>query len=88
MHKLKYSLELRKQVLKDWEETGNIESVSQKHDVPIHAIYRFKKMEKQSPEKDLKKKTQELEEIIRKKDLENRILKELLKKSYDVFELE
>jgi hypothetical protein len=41
MERGKYSSVLIEQVLKDFEPTGDINLVSQKHSVPTDAIYRF-----------------------------------------------
>ncbi len=88
MAREKYSIELISQVLKDFSSTGDVNLASQKYGVPTHAIYRFRRDTLKSPEiskdKKIKKHTQELAD----KDLENQILRELLKKTYQVMPIE
>ena len=84
MSRKKYSPELIAQVLNDLNSTGDINIVSQKHGVPVHAIYRFRRDSLKEPEVAKEKKIKELTKELADKDLENRILRELLKKTYQV----
>ena len=88
MSQIKYSEEQRKQALKELELTGDAHLVSQKLGIPVHAIYRFRREKLNSPqiskEKEIKRLTKELKEA----DLENRILRELLKKTYQVMPID
>lgn len=88
MSREKYSPELKAQILKDLEETRDVGLVSQRHGVPRHAIYRFKRDALIPPgvnkDKLLKQKEKELQDM----ELENKILRELLKKTYQVMPIE
>lgn len=83
-----YSPELRRQVLKDLEELKSVPLVAKKHGIPAHAIYRFKKDELHAPEVNKDKKIRELRTQLDEKDLENKILRDLLKKTYQVMPIE
>lgn len=88
MSKEKYMPELKERVLKDLDEVGDIKIVCERHNVPKHAVYRFRRerLNRPSGNKDLKIKS--LNKELREKDLENRILRELLKKTYQVMPIE
>lgn len=88
MSRKKYLPELIAQVLSDLKNTGDINTVSQKHGVPVHAIYRFRREQLKSPELSKEKKIKELTKELADKDLENRILRELLKKTYQVMPID
>lgn len=88
MAKEKYSPELKEQVLKDLDEIGDINVVCQKHNVPKHAVYRFRRSRLNSPSLNKDKQIKSLSKELREKDLENRILRELLKKTYQVMPIE
>ncbi len=80
-----YSKELRDQVVKECIETGNYGAVSSKHDIPITTIYGWIKRHKSKQKKDSRKDVKELEVELKDVQLENRILKELLKKSHQLW---
>jgi hypothetical protein len=84
MPKTKYKPELIEQALADFESTGDVSSVSQKYKIPIHAIYRFRRDKLKAPELSKDKKIKELTKEVSDKDLEIQILRELLKKTYQV----
>lgn len=88
MGREKYSSELIEQVLKDLESTGDVSLVSQKHSIPAHAIYRFRREKLKAPEISKDKKIKVLSKELAEKDLENQILRELLKKTYQVMPIE
>jgi transposase-like protein len=88
MGKIKYSEELVKQVLSDFESTGDVHLVSKKHGVPAYAIYRFRRRTLKTPEASKDKKIKELTKELANKELENKVLRELLKKTYQVMPIE
>ena len=88
MGKAKYSDELIELVLKDLDETRDIDLVSSKHNVPKHAIYRFRRTRLKAPEINKDKQISRLNKELKEKDLENQILRELLKKTYQVMPIE
>lgn len=88
MSRVKYTPELIGQVLKDLESSGDVNLVSQKHGVPTHAIYRFRRNKLNAPEISKDKKIKELSKELADKDLENQILRELLKKTYQVMPID
>jgi hypothetical protein len=88
MSQIKYSPELIEQVLKDFESTNDVSLVSQKHKIPAHAVYRFRRDRLKAPEISKDKKIRELTRELADKDLENKILRELLKKTYQVMPID
>lgn len=88
MGNTRYSPELRRQVLKDLDELKLATLVAKKHGIPVHAIYRFKREEQYSPELNKDKKIKELRNQLDEKELEVRILRDLLKKTYQVMPTE
>ena len=88
MGHVRYSTEQIEGVLKDFEQTGDVKAVSDRHGIPSHAIYRFRRIRKSAPEKNKDKRIQYLSKEVKKKDLEIRILRELLKKTYQVMPIE
>jgi predicted RNase H-like nuclease (RuvC/YqgF family) len=88
MAKNKYSPALIEQVLKELDITGDIELVSRKHNVPPHAIYRFRREKLKAPSASKENRIKELSKELAEKDLEIKILRELLKKTYQVMPIE
>ncbi len=80
-----YSKELRDQVVKECIETGNYGAVSSKHDIPITTIYGWIKRHKNKKKKEGTKSIRELEKQLKDVKLENEILKDLLKKSHQLW---
>ncbi len=75
-------------VLADFESVGNIALVSRKHGIPRHAIYRFRRMRELDPVGVKNQKIKQLSKDLKEKDLEVRILRELLKKTYQVMPID
>jgi transposase-like protein len=76
-----YSLEEKNQIIKEVKETGNISLVAQKHKVPSSTVHSWLKS-LENKEINLSKKTlKNLEKQLADKDLEIRILRDLLKKT-------
>jgi len=76
----KYSAELKAQVVKEAKETGNATMVARRHQVPAATVYSWIRG------RDLKANTanvenRKLRKALEEKELENEILKELLKKT-------
>ena len=88
MAKIKYSSALITQVLDDLKATNDVALTSQKHGIPVHAIYRFRRDRARAPEISKDKKIKELSKELSDKDLEIKVLRELLKKTYQVMPIE
>ncbi len=80
-----YSKELKEQVVKECIETNNYAAVSNKHDIPVTTIYGWIKRHKNKQKKENRSNVKELEVELKDVKLENRILKELLKKSHQLW---
>ncbi len=80
-----YSKELKEQVVKECIETNNYGAVSSKHDIPITTIYGWIKRHKNKKKKEGTKSIRELEKQLKDVKLENEILKDLLKKSHQLW---
>ncbi len=80
-----YSIEFKEQILKEIKEVGNISLVCKKHDLKtstvhgwIHGVKNKDKIAEQKLNKELQRKLKDLE-------LENAVLKSLLKKTYPLW---
>ncbi len=80
-----YSEEFKDQVIKECIETNNYGAVSSKHDVPITTIYGWIRRHKNKKKKDSSKTVTALVNELKDVKLENEILKELLKKSHQLW---
>ena len=80
-----YSKELKEQVVKECIETNNYAAVSSKHDIPVTTIYGWIKRHKNKQKKESRSNIKGLEAKLKDVELENRILKELLKKSHQLW---
>jgi transposase-like protein len=80
-----YDKELKEQVVKECIETNNYAAVSSKHDIPVTTIYGWIKSHKNKQKKQSRNNVKELEVELKDVKLENRILKELLKKSHQLW---
>ena len=80
-----YSEEEKEQVIKECIETNDYGAVSNKHDIPITTIYGWIKREKSKKQKARTKKARGFEKELKELRLENEILKELLKKSQQLW---
>ncbi len=77
----RHSKELREQALKEVKETGNMALVARNRGLSYTTIVDWVNAEKRAPKKEHKKSLKNLESRLRDAELENRILKELLKKT-------
>ena len=80
-----YSEELKEQVVKECIETNNYAAVSSKHDIPVTTIYGWIRRHKNKQKKDSRRNVKELKTELKDVKLENDILKELLKKSHQLW---
>jgi len=80
-----YSEELKDQVVKECIETNNYAAVSSKHDIPVTTIYGWIRRHKNKQKKESRRNVKELEAELKDVKLENEILKELLKKSHQLW---
>lgn len=80
-----YSEELKEQVVKECIETNNYGAVSSRHDIPVTTIYGWVRRHKNKQKKESRRNVKELEAELKDVKLENEILKELLKKSHQLW---
>ena len=81
----RYSEEQKEQVVKECIETNNYAAVSSKHDIPVTTIYGWIRRHKNKQKKESRKNVKEFEAELKDVKLENEILKELLKKSHQLW---
>lgn len=77
----KYSPELKAQVLKEIKETKNMALVARTHNIVYQTVVNWVYGERKAPIKKREKEKKEYEIRLQKLELENQILKELLKKT-------
>lgn len=77
----KYSKELREQVLKEVKDTGNMALVARNHGITYQTVVSWVGSVRKAPAKKRKQEIKSLEARLKDAELENRILKELLKKT-------
>jgi transposase-like protein len=75
----------KEQILKEVEETGSVALVAKKHGVPTTTIHTWKKSLKNKDLYIRNKEERKLEKQLADLELENQILKELLKKTHQVW---
>ena len=78
----KYSEELKMQILKEVEEVGVIATVAKKHGIDSKNIHNWLRVRKNKPKLDQARELRELRKKLDDAELENLVLKELLKKTY------
>lgn len=77
----RYSPELKAQILKEVRDTQNMALVARTHNVAYHTVVGWVQRERKAPLKKREREKKEQEIRLRKLELENQILKELLKKT-------
>jgi transposase-like protein len=82
--KSNYTIEFREKVAQEAIDTRNAISVAAKYDLDVKHVYGWVKTLKNKKAANSTKTVKDYEEILRKKDLEIRILQELLKKTTNV----
>ncbi len=80
-----YSEEQKGQVVKECIETNNYAAVSSKHNIPVTTIYGWIRRHKNKQKKESRRNVKELQAELKDVKLENEILKELLKKSHQLW---
>jgi transposase-like protein len=81
----RFSEEQKAQVVKECIETNNYAAVSSKHDIPVTTIYGWIRRHKNKQKKESRRNVKELEAELKDVKLENEILKELFKKSHQLW---
>lgn len=76
-----YSAEFKAQILKEIRETKNMALVARTHGIVYHTVAGWVLRERRVPAKKRDREQKEMETRLAKLELENRILKELLKKT-------
>lgn len=82
---IKYDIEFREQILKECRETNNYTAVARKYDLPTTTVFTWVRKDKNKPKIEGQKKNKALEKELSEVKLENEILKELLKKTHQVW---
>jgi transposase-like protein len=77
----RYSKELREQVLKEVKETGNMALVARNRGLTYTTVVSWVNSERRAPQQKYNKDFKNLELRLKDAELENRILRELLKKT-------
>lgn len=73
--------EQREQILKEVKDTGNMALVARKHGLPYPTVVGWVNAERKAPVKRKKREQKQMESKLKDLELENRILRELLKKT-------
>ncbi len=81
MPKMKYSPELKAQVLAEYEECGDAKIVAQKHGVEPKQIWAWKTLAKARPQRDAETAYKNLQREHAKTLQENALLREIVKKT-------
>lgn len=79
--KSEYTREQREQIVQEAQEVGNIRAVAEKHELNVRTVYGWVKAFKNKEKHHHRKSLRQLEKELAEKDLEVRVLKELLKKT-------
>ena len=78
----KFSEEFKTQILKEVEEVGVIATVAKKHSIDPKNVHNWLRVRKNKPKLDQARELRELRKKLEDSELENLVLKELLKKTY------
>jgi len=84
MAKTKYSNELKQKVVDEFAATGDAESVAKNYGITTKSIYNWKSQLKAKPAKDSDRELKELRKKLALSEEENKILKEIVKKTFQV----
>ena len=85
---MRYSNEIKVQVLAEIKEVGSIEAVARKHGISGKTIHNWLRNERNKGINDTNKSVRELQKIIDSRDRQIEVLKSLLKKTYQVWNSE
>jgi len=80
-----YNKEFKEQILKECMETNKYNIVAKKHDVPVTTVYTWLKRDKNKSKIQTAKGQKALEKELTDAKLEIKILKELLKKTHQLW---
>lgn len=83
---MKYSQEVKDEILKEVKEVGNVKLVARKHGIPPSTINTWIYSLRNKPQIDKDKETKALKKKLADAELENKILRDLLKKTYQVWD--
>ena len=78
---MKFSKELKSQVLADYEKTNDVKAVSAKYGVTPKCIWQWKSVQKSTPKKEADKEFKSLKKELARLELENSLLREIVKKT-------
>lgn len=87
MAKRKYSQEFKDLVVKEYLETGDAQSVADRHKINVQNVYVWKGRKDSQPAKDQESAIKRLQKELKESQLENQILREIVKKTSQVFEV-
>ncbi len=80
-----YSNEFKEQILKECMETNKYNVVAQKHNLPVTTVYTWIKADKNKSKVKKDKGLKAVEKELADAKLENKVLKELLKKTHQLW---
>ncbi len=80
-----YSNEFKEQIIKECMETNKYNVVAQKHSLPVTTVYTWIKRDKNKSKTQKAKGSKALEEELTDAKLEIKVLKELLKKTHQLW---
>ena len=83
---MKYSSELKEQILQEVKESKSIVAVAKKHGMPDSTIYNWLSKKRLKPVSDLASENKKLKAQLLKTKQTNDILKDMLKKSCHIFD--
>ncbi|MBU3934403.1 transposase [Patescibacteria group bacterium] len=80
-----YSKEFKEQILQECIETNNYNAVARKHDIPASTVYTWLRELKNKDTIKTEKSNKAIKKELEDAKLENKILKELLKKTHQLW---
>ena len=80
-----YSQDFKDQVLKECRETNNHTAVARKYEIPTSTVFTWINKDKNKPKIENRKREKNLKKELADVKLENEILKELLKKTHQLW---
>lgn len=84
MRRSKYSNELKQKVVDEFASTGDVDSVAKNYGLTTKSIYNWKSQLKAKPAKDNDRELKDLRKKLALSEEENKILKEIVKKTFQV----
>ena len=80
--KSQFSVELKEQILKEVQEVGVVTTVAKKHNVDPKTVHNWMRVIRGRPKREQMQELRDLQKKLKNAELENLVLKELLKKTY------